>query len=188
MTLPEGPRGGGPAKRLVSLTLALLTFDAAARAAIDDPRSSFTLLCASQKSVGFSWKDGRWEMTEYRQYEYVVSKVAALSSDPLVSGQCDALVPDRNNTLVVNTEDTASAHACYQISQKQSANKILSACVESWVGADGGYALKSIQCDLPRGHLAADLADEAFEVILNPRGADIHGPLFLRSGRCNPGA
>ena len=173
------------ANRMVALGMAAATLGSSSvLAAIDDPTLAYSLICASDLSVGFAWAGGRWDATDYRQYQYSIGKVAALNSDPLVSGQCDALVPDRKNSLIANNEEIASAHACYQISQAGSGNKVLSACVESWVSQEGGYGLQEIRCDLPRGRFLVSLAAGEFQVVLNPRGTEPHGPLFFRSGHC----
>jgi len=56
-------------KKYICSTLLLISMNTIAS-------STFTSLCVGEKSVGYLWKDKKWEMTRFELEKYIVEKVS----------------------------------------------------------------------------------------------------------------
>ena len=53
----------------------LLLSSAAQAMMITDHNKTFAMVCVTDKGIGFDWKDGDWQLSNYRSYTYIFRRL-----------------------------------------------------------------------------------------------------------------
>ena len=109
-------------KKLLLLLLSLSFIGSAnAVSSLDD---YYTSLCVGEKSTGFDWVNGDWELANFVTYKYLATKVEATNQE---------FCSDSKNPLELYYADqTLTTYGCYRIKRFGRTANFPFDCIEKW--------------------------------------------------------
>jgi hypothetical protein len=133
-------------------------------AEVTRPETRFTAICKTTQSVGFAFKDNRWEKVELDPSTYVISKI-----DPEAHAkECDVFNVKHHSEWSVLPEiksdkQEAVGAGCYRVKHLNARTQFQWAldCTEEWRVRNGGWRLRHVACNEAPQPLSFDI-DGAF--------------------------
>ncbi len=137
--------------RLALFLIPMLIFSTPLFAEIKTSNIFFTLMCISEKSTGFNWKQGDWKYANFKESKYIIEKIEPedihlISGKSLPkSGFCQLNGKNDPQTLeILNT-----SYGCYNLRRfgEPFFNGNSKVCLEFWNGKGTNRVLEKVTCE-----------------------------------------
>ncbi len=138
----------------------LLAFGSPLAAQITDPKTTFTVMCVTEKSTGFKWRNGDWEYARFETGRRIVieklePEPVADPTNPPRSGSCKESMESEQKEAR-HVERSGRAYGCYNVRDGGDEFSPFDSqvCEERWRRRDRqGVLLRATTCDDPFGRI-----------------------------------